>query len=616
MQIYSEKRQAVNERLLNCSFTNVVGNEVTQVIKRLVSIISIISILSGLTVFPAAAQDSERKVFSGNNWNDGDEYIYTSILGEASLVNASNTPVYSYDASEDTQAVAIDKNNTYLTGGHLFRYDGDYVVGSQWNLKKPVVTVWNLNTEAVLDGVDVWSTVSDGITDSVIVYVSNDGANWEQVNDGTVIGTSYNSFGSAQIYRYPVEFAPVTAQYVKVEVYPPQDTGTYHKCYVNEIVIFGYETKFTLLKSVVNKYSDTFEQIESISVSGADELKKALSDGKALLNSGSADEAAILSAAEAIKTAYGNIVYSKTPGLLTGNVIRYNNEKKVVTHDFYPGLTEYKTMSIKSATKADASGTDITKNAAVLINGKAIRWDAGALWGDWGEPATNIKPFTITLESEKEVYFTGVDLYAWANAEPKCIRTLRVEVSDDNVNYKTVETISSKFNGDTSGMIYTDGGYYGQILSTTDMVPVKGKYIRLTATHGGKQAVIDEIAIKGFPVIEGLSVGFDSVSYLMTDADDNITEVISGAVKVDVSGNLVNNGTGAVTGKVYSAAYSGGRLIAVSVSSEVTVGNGDNNTAGFSNTIEYGAGMPNDTKIVNYYWDNSMKPLANISDVN
>ena len=550
---------------------------------------------------------NERLIYSGNAWNDSDLSVYQTYDPTITeLKNASNNVTYSYpdDSNVDRDAngnVVNDPNAIKLKAGALNSTSGEHTIVTGWSSGGPGITVWNLGTTAVVDRVDVFAgKETNKKAKDITVSYSTDGVNFTPIK--TVVATDSQPDATEKVIDMTsVQFPPVKASYIKVSI----TEGSY-TAVMNEIVIFGISADYSGLQSAIEKYDidstlETYATPETLAV-----LKTKLDAGKAMLEAQSGTNAEITALADEITAAFNALNYNGNYGILTNNLID--------TFDFeqYSGMSNLSTGLTYQITSTDSSteivGNNAAKGGTILTNGKL--YDKGgdyAVAGRWDGDAV----VSVTADAMQEVYFTGADLYEWEYGHAS-VANVVVSVSDDGVNFTDIAVIGSPkgvyyHSGDNAGQpVSYDGGTLKNFESS--FKPVKGRYLRFTATKSSHQMVLAEIIIKGFipQAAPESTLTFGTTNYVTVPAtaDGSLT----GATTVVANGTVTNHTAADVTADIVTAIYNADRTLNAVKKATVTVpANGDQT---WNNMFSGLSALPEGAFIKNFAWDSNMTPLT------
>ncbi|MDD6763505.1 MAG: discoidin domain-containing protein [Clostridiales bacterium] len=552
---------------------------------------------------------NERLIYSGNAWNDSDLSVYQTYDPTITeLKNASNNVTYSYpdDSNVDRDAngnILYDPNSIKLKAGALNSVSGEHTITTGWTSGGPGITVWNLGTTAVVDRVDVFTVTEKGNwrqAKDVTVSYSTDGINFTTIK--TVDASDSQPDATTQVTDMTsVQFAPVKANYIKVSI-----SEANNLVQMSEIVIFGINADYSGLQSAIEKYDidstlEAYATPETLAV-----LKTKLDAGKAMLEAQTGTNAEITALADEITAAFNALNYNGNYGILTNNLI------ETFDCEQYPGMSNLSTGLTYQITSTDSSteivGNDAAKGGILLTGGLLLAKDGDhVVAGRWDGDAV----VSVTADAMHEVYFTGADLYEWEFGYAS-VANVVVSVSDDGVNFTEIAAI-----GSPKGVYYKSGDNAGQPVSldggtlknfASSFKPVKGRYLRFTATKSSNQMVLAEIVIKGFipQAVPESTLTFGTINYVTAPAtaDGSLT----GAKTVVANGTVTNNTAADVTADIVTAIYNAdGTLNAVKKVTVTVPANGDQT---WNNMFSGLSALPEGAFIKNFAWDSNMTPLT------
>ncbi|MDD6482982.1 MAG: discoidin domain-containing protein [Clostridiales bacterium] len=552
---------------------------------------------------------NERLVYSGNAWNDSDLAVYQTYDSSITeLKNAANNVTYSYpddsNVDRDTNGnVVNDPNGVKLKGGVLNSASGEHTITTGWTSGNPGITVWNLGTTAVVDRVDVFTVTEKGNwrqAKDVTVSYSTDGVNYTPIK--TVAASDSQPDSTAKVIDMTsVQFPPVKANYIKVSI---SEANTLVQ--MSEIVIFGINADYSGLQSAIEKYDIDSTLEEHATPETLAVLKTKLDAGKAMLEAQNGTNAQITALTDEITAAFNALEYNGSYGILTNNLIEgFDCEQYPNMQNLNTGLT-YTITSNDPAT--EIVGNDAAKGGTLLTGGKI--WDKGgdcALSGHWDGDSV----VSVTADAMQEVYFTGADLYEWEFGYAS-IANVVVSVSEDGETFTEIATIGSPEN-----VYYKSGGNAGQPVSydggtlknfASSFKPVKGRYLRFTATKSSNQMILAEIVIKGFipTAVAENALTFGETTYVTvpSTADGSLT----GATTVIARGTVTNNTAQDVTADIVTAIYNADKTL--NALKKVTVTVPANGEQTWNNMFSGLTALPEGAYIRNFAWDSDMVPLA------
>lgn len=550
---------------------------------------------------------NERLVYSGNTWSDTDLSSYQAFDSTITqLKNASNNVTYSYpdDSNVDRNAdgsIKSDAAAEKLKLGNIMATSGAHTVTTGWASVDPGITVWNLGTTAVVDRVDVFTVTEKSNwrqAKDVTVSYSTDGVNFTTIK--TVPASDSQPDSTSRVTDMTsVQFAPVKANYIKVSI---SEANTLVQ--MSEIVIFGINVDHSSLQSAIDKYDidstlEAYATPETLAV-----LKTKLDAGKAMLaaQNGTYDEIAAL--ANEIKAAFDALSYNGNYGILT------NNLTDTFDLEHYAGMQNVQTGLTYTITSNDANTQIIGKDPdCVKLTGGKFQSSGGddAIYGTWDGD----KVVSVTVDAKQEVYFTGADLFGWENVNAG-IANVVVSVSEDNVTFTDVASVGYSndvlwLSGDKAGQTVVQGDNTLKQLESS-FKPVKGRYLRFTATKKNHQIVLAEIVVKGFipAAAPTTPLLFGETTYVVmpSNADNSLT----GATMVLANGTITNNTSADVTADIATAIYNAdGTLNSVKKSSVTVAANGESSWSNMFNAL---TALPEGAYIKNFAWGSNMEALA------
>lgn len=537
-----------------------------------------------------------RRIFSGNSLTDDEKTLYTGWDSGISTDLVQNTPTY--NVLSDAEAIKThNANSTMLVNGKL--RDPNTYMSTAWNTANEIVVEWDLGTNAVIDRVDTFMPLlSDTATGSITISVSENGTDYTEAgqtvisdeDDYTLVSSQDN--GTKNAIFASVKFAPAKARYVKAVLARSGAAGI-RKCALTEMVIFGISADNGALANEVSKYSDKkLEDLKSILTDESyQNLTAAITSAKAVLDDALKTQTEIDAELAALKNVSSNLKYVSAEGILTCNLKTDADKALYEGYDnLYTGLSYAIDGEINSNADANTVLTDGDIENERVGNDNKLIW--GAYYG---------KEISIVVDAGQEVYFTGADLYEAIDNSAQGIGNLSISLSDDGVEYTEVWSGTSDVAAtDTRALNKLGGNFMAQ----------KGRYLKFTSTPRKYQQIFAEIVVKGFKaadVDDVLLAAFADTTYTIFDTDMLPAENIAGADMIMANGNVINESETALAGYVFTAVYSDGRLISAAKSSKIELS--ANGEAKWSTVLENLGGLPENARLVNYFWSN-MEPIA------
>lgn len=556
---------------------------------------------------------NERLVLTGNEWKSSDVSDYKDLTG-ITLKKAENTPSYTLE----TNGTATEYTTPYLTnGGILQTSTGNYAHASVFGSNAEVITAkFDLDTVGIIDRADVF-TISGSTnsgqkkTDNITISYSEDGTEYTVIENKKAVGA--DDTGTQSVYRHNIfTFAPVKARYIKIDF--AKAAGVKQQ-FLSEVIIFGIGNDYSELSAELGKYTDT-SVLEKYATSETwNVLKQKLADAKAMIaaqEAGSEEQKTLI---KEIKEAAGALKYNVSNyGVLSNNLVTTTegnlaHEPEPITtvgdFDLYDGM---KNIPIGMSYSIKADGSNVENDTSKLLFGGHIM-EADGKYSLWNDSEKNFNhtesaSYEITVDAGEEVYFTGADLYEQYRKgdglQTRKIKSIKIEVSSDDVNYSEVATVVNPCSEDKTGINKIDAAF----------AAVKGRYLKITTTKEGKYQILAELVVKGFrdPTVMHYPLEC-SAQTTIEDATGNTKDTLLGADYIYTTYTITENTTQAgLTYSVYAAVYDDDRTLL-----EVTRAKLDNDNNLYVEFENLG-GLKANSKMISYIWNN-MTPVAEPTEV-